>query len=185
MMGFETPESIAEELVLTTDNNGDIYRQQTLSILTNLATKKARGDYNHDKAVQAFMYLAETGARAYVRDFGGGAWHEVFPIEVRRLAATHWRNEFEQNYANGEYERLLPMKYRQPTPQQARALVIFIKKHGEAKWKLILRNCWLASSYPGMTETEAAHLQIVRNNLGPGWLAKASAAKLKQITRSE
>lgn len=115
-MGFETPQALASELKLFTENDGDIYRSQTTSILKNLATKMASGKYDHDKAAALFMYLAESGAKKYAREFGGpGAekgWHEMFPIDVRRIAAAEWRDEFEAEYPNGSYDNMLPKKYQ-------------------------------------------------------------------------
>jgi len=113
-MGFDTDKAAIQELVLTTENDGNIYRQTTQPILKNLATKKAQGKYDNEKAVQGFMYLAEAGARSYARNFGDSEnnWHVIFPIAVRRAAATHWRDEFEKEYALGNYEDLLPQKYQ-------------------------------------------------------------------------
>lgn len=113
-MSFETPEAVAEELILFVDNDGDINRSQTQSILKNLMTKIGQGKYDHDRAVDLFMYLAESGAKKYAKEFGGpgDAWHAMFPIEVRRMAATHWRDEFEAAAKSGEYDSLLPKKYK-------------------------------------------------------------------------
>ena len=120
-MGFESDQSLANELKLFTENDGDIYRSQTTSILKNLATKKAQGKYDHDKAVTLFMYLTETGAKKYAREFGGpgAAWHEMFPIAVLRLVAAEWRDEFESEYANGSYDNMLPKKYQNPKLKKA------------------------------------------------------------------
>jgi hypothetical protein len=113
-MSFESPQAVAAELKLYTENDGDIYRRMTTSILKNLATKKAQGKYSPDRAVDAFMYLAEEGAKKYAKEMGspGQAWHDMFPIEARRIAAREWRDEFEQHYAEGEYDTLLPKKYQ-------------------------------------------------------------------------
>ena len=114
-MGFDRA-GLVIELKTYTENDGDIYRQQTTSILKNLATKKARGVYDSELAVQAFMHLAETGAKKYAREFGGpgaeASWHEMFPMDVRREAATDWRDEFETEYDLGNYDFLLPVKYQ-------------------------------------------------------------------------
>ena len=112
-MSFENSESVVAELVQFTENDGNIYRQTTQPILKNLATKKAQGKYDHDRAVQAFMYLAEAGARKYVQEFSPGAsWHEMFPMTVRRAAAEHWRDEFETEFSLGNYDQLVPKKYQ-------------------------------------------------------------------------
>lgn len=119
-MSFESPESLARELCTFVENDGQIYHSQTLSILKNLATKKARGTYDRDRAVKLFMYLAETGARKYARESGGpgaeAGWHEMFPAAVRKLAAAQWRDEFEGEYALGNYDNLLPKKYQAAEP---------------------------------------------------------------------
>ena len=73
-MGFNAA-GLANELKMFTENDGDIYRQQTTAILKNLATKKARGVYDSELAVQAFMHLAETGAKKYAHEFGEPELH--------------------------------------------------------------------------------------------------------------
>ena len=112
-MGFNAA-GLANELKMYTENDGDIYRQQTTSILKNLTTKKARGVYDSELAVQAFMHLAETGAKKYAHEFGGpgASWHEMFPMSVRREVAMGWRHEFETEYDLGNYDHLLPVKYQ-------------------------------------------------------------------------
>jgi hypothetical protein len=185
-MSFDTPESVVAELVSFTENDGDIYRQTTSPILKNLATKKAQGKYRADLAVQAFMYLAEAGARKYAKEYGGrgAVWHEMFPIDIRRRAATHWRDEFETEFNLGNYNNLLPLKYQQPSPEQARALVDFAGSEGRWRgWKLALSNCWQQAIYPGMSTKNAALLQQVRNQLGPSWLDKVSLTTLRKIAR--
>ena len=75
-MSFESEDAVAQELKLFTENDRDIYRSQTTSILKNLATKKASGKYDHDRAADLFMYLAESGAKKYTKEMGspGQAW---------------------------------------------------------------------------------------------------------------
>ena len=113
-MSFETDDSIVRELILFAENDGDSYRRTTQPILRNLATKKAQGKYDGEKAVRAFMDLSEAGARAYARNFGSGEkdWHTIFPTDIRRAAATQWRDEFEKEFALGNYEDLLPRRYQ-------------------------------------------------------------------------
>jgi hypothetical protein len=110
-MEFNNDQAAAQELKLFTENDGDLYRQQTTSILKNLATKKANGKYDHDLAVKIFMYLAESGAKKYAQEFGG-IWNLMFPMGVRKQVASEWRDEFEVEYKNGSYDHLLPKKYQ-------------------------------------------------------------------------
>ena len=118
-MSFETDNAAVQELILCTENDGDLYRQVTQAILKNLATKKTAEKYDGEKAVQAFMYLAEAGARAYAKNFDNEKnWHSIFPMSVRRAAATHWRDEFEKEYALGNYDDMIPKKYQKPSENQ-------------------------------------------------------------------
>jgi hypothetical protein len=70
-MSFENDDAVVTELVLFTENEGDIHTRTTIPIIANLAKKKAQGNYDPEKAVQAFMWLAEVGARKYARTLGG------------------------------------------------------------------------------------------------------------------
>jgi len=104
-----------QELKLFTENDGDLYRQRIVPILRNLRTKQAQGRYDHDRAVDLFMYLAEAGARKYAREHGGGEheWHTIFPPDVRRQVSAEWRDEFETESSLGNYDNatFLPKKY--------------------------------------------------------------------------
>ena len=110
-MSFDTDQAAVQELVLFTDNDGDLYRQIKLPITRNLVTKVARNEYESEKAIQGFMHLAEAGAKKYAKDFGG-TWHTMFPVSVRRAAATAWRDTFEREAEGGEYDHLIPKKYQ-------------------------------------------------------------------------
>jgi len=154
-MGFETKESLASELVTFVDNDGELYRGQTTSIIKNLVTKIARGDYDRDKAVKLFMYLAESGAKKYARVFNGSerGWHDMFPIDVRRMAAVHWRDAFEAEAKLGNYDSLLPKKY-QPKPAKPSKPRTSKAKNGEyAKGAEIAQR--VASN---LSDAEIAHI---------------------------
>jgi hypothetical protein len=133
-MSFENDDAIVTELVQFTENEGDIHTRTVMPIIKNLATKKAQGKYDSEKAVQAFMYLAEAGARKYARVLGGDErqWHDTFPINIRRGAATHWRDEFETEFATGNYDDLLPKKYRKTQKLPDRPPIL-LKKASAAK----------------------------------------------------
>lgn len=62
----------ARELLLYIENDGDLYRQQYLPIDANLKRKIKRGVFDKALAVKLFMYLADNGAKKYVREFGDG-----------------------------------------------------------------------------------------------------------------
>jgi len=97
------------------NNDGDLYRQQHTPINENLALKKAKGVYDHAKAVKLFGYLAESGAKKYDKEFGGGApleWARTFSPATRKAVAEELTEDFEGNWENGEYRGTLPKKYQ-------------------------------------------------------------------------
>jgi hypothetical protein len=104
----------ATELKLYIDNDGELYRSQTVPILTSLVTRRARGQYRHDLAVKAFGYLTESGAKKYAREFGSSdqPWHKMFDTGTRKLAAEALTRDFEAEAALGNYDSLLPKKYQ-------------------------------------------------------------------------
>ena len=53
----------------------------------------------------------------------------------------------------------------------ARAVLAFAAAHGRC-WKRELSNGWVHARYPG-------DLQVARNTLGPGWLARVTLAQLQ------
>lgn len=112
-MSFETPTAVAAELELYIENDADLYRSQTTSILKNLTTKKAQGAYKHDLVVKAFEYLVEAGAKKYAKEFGspGHPWHKMFDVPTRRAVAKSFAKSFEAEYELGNYDSLLPLKY--------------------------------------------------------------------------
>lgn len=100
------------ELKLFIDNDGDLYRQQTTSIIKNLATKMAKGVYDRAKAEKLWMYLTESGAKKYAKESGdGGAWHNMFSITDRRQVAKDLNDNFIDEWKSGSYRNLLPKKY--------------------------------------------------------------------------
>lgn len=105
----------ARELKLFAENDADLYRQKTTPIVRNLRTKQAQGRYDRERAVDAFMYLAEAGARKYAKEFGTGEheWSKIFPKDVRLAVSREWRDEFESESALGNYDNptYLPKKY--------------------------------------------------------------------------
>jgi len=103
----------AHELKLYIDNDGDLHRRQTTSILKNLVAKRARGIYQHDLGVKLFSYLAEEGAKKYAREFGSDQpWNKMFDVSTRKQAAEELANDFETEAGLGNYDQLLPKKYQ-------------------------------------------------------------------------
>jgi hypothetical protein len=76
----------SRELAVYIENNGNLYRQQTTPIIKNLKRKIAKGVYDATKALILWKHLADSGAKLYVKEFGG-KWDEIFSVADRKLAA--------------------------------------------------------------------------------------------------
>lgn len=107
----------AQELRLYIDNDATLYRQQGQPILKNLATKKAKGEYDHVKAVKLYTYYMDAGAKKYAKDHGG-AWNKLFPVADRKQAAEAFAKSFEAEYALGNYNEYIPKKYQTKAPRR-------------------------------------------------------------------
>lgn len=61
-----------DELSTSFINDGDLYRQRTLPVIQNLKKKVAKGTYDPELAVKAFMYVVDDGVRKYDKEFVSG-----------------------------------------------------------------------------------------------------------------
>ena len=64
----ETAES--RELFLYATNCGALYRQMITPAIENLRKKAAKGEYDADKAVDLYYYIATEASKRYCREFG-------------------------------------------------------------------------------------------------------------------
>lgn len=86
----------ATELLLYTQNDGDIYRQRVSSIQKNLEKKWQSGKYDHSKAWKIWMYALEDGAKKYAKEFDSPEnWSSIFPKGARKEAALQWAGEWQ------------------------------------------------------------------------------------------
>lgn len=99
----------AHELVLSADNESSLYPQKK-AIIANLCRHVARGQYDRDKAVTAWMHFAESAARWYSRMYANGAWTLDFPPATRRAAAEEWARAFEAEYDCNQWDGINPVK---------------------------------------------------------------------------
>ena len=79
----------SRELALYTINTGELYRGQAQAIIANLAKKMRQDKFDKSLAIKAFEYLAEAGAKMYVKEFGSpdSKWNVMFVKSDRTLAA--------------------------------------------------------------------------------------------------
>lgn len=78
----------ARELELYADNTRTIYEHHAMPVVQNLRKKYIRGQYDREKAVKAWEYVAEAAAKMYAREFASsGDWFRIFNRATRRAVA--------------------------------------------------------------------------------------------------
>jgi len=85
----------ARELVLHADNDEQLYRSSHQPIIKNLARKKAKGIYDHEKAIKLWGYHADRAAQSYHKAHGSAnqKWHHMFSKADRMKAAKQFADQ--------------------------------------------------------------------------------------------
>ena len=113
---FDLAEGDAEarELEMFLTNDAQIYRSRLQPIYKNLVTKMAQGKYDDKLAVKAFMYAVDDAAKKYTKEYDapGAKWTDVFDKKTRMAVATTLASEFKDEADLGNYDDMLPKKYR-------------------------------------------------------------------------
>lgn len=85
----------ARELYLFIENDYDLYRQRRRPIEITLSKKKKKGTYDAERAVKAFKYLVDDGAKKYQREYGGA---NIFDAKTKKAVAKSFAHYFEIEY---------------------------------------------------------------------------------------
>lgn len=86
----------ARELALYAENDSYLYTWYAQPIISNLARKMRKGQYDAQKAVKAWEYFATEAAKKHCRDFGTPheAYYRMFNAATRREAAAQLEEGF-------------------------------------------------------------------------------------------
>lgn len=103
----------AKELKLYIDNDYQIYRWKE-SIDLTLAKWLARGQYQRDRAKEAYDRLVMEAARAYLKKHSSGKVQDTFNKLTRDKVATDLRDDFEDELKSDPmaYDSKLPKKWQ-------------------------------------------------------------------------
>ena len=100
--GYEGDDAEAEELALYIKNTSELYHGITKSIIENLKKKARKGVYDKERAIDAWMYAADAGAKMYDKEFGSGRGSlTMFSKSSRRKAAEELARYYEENVLEG------------------------------------------------------------------------------------
>lgn len=95
----------AVDLVLSTENDPKLWEVRRHEFAKNLERHVRRGTYDPARAVDLFTHFASEAARTYHQNYGtpSDRWHDLFPMSVRREAAEHWAETWQDwEIAGGE-----------------------------------------------------------------------------------
>ncbi len=100
--GYEGDDAEAEELALYIKNTSELYHGITHSVIENLKKKARKGVYDKERAVDAWMYVADAGAKMYDKEFGSGRGSlTMFSKSDRRKAAEELARYYEEDVLEG------------------------------------------------------------------------------------
>ena len=94
-------EHAANELYLYIQNERDLQKQKD-SIIKNVVKKIKSEKYDHRQAPKLWSYLVDSGAKHYIKEFGGNM-KVIFPKEVRQSVAVQFANEYKTEIDLGNY----------------------------------------------------------------------------------
>lgn len=124
----------ARELELFIENDSRLYHSQHQPIIKNLELKKAKGIYDHAKAVKLFRYLVDRADKMYFKQYGSGdGKHVTMSTATRNEVADSLARSFETESNLGNYKHLLPKKYQ----KNPRAGEVVVRKKAGIGWYLV------------------------------------------------
>lgn len=89
----------ARELELYAENTSVIYHRRTMPTVENLRRKASKGQYNREKAVKAWEYVAEAAAKMYAQEFGSSSdWFRMFNKSTRHATAEALERVYYEEY---------------------------------------------------------------------------------------
>lgn len=97
MIYKESDES--RELFLYSTNNATLYHSSIVPIVRNLAKKYSKGNFDKEKAIDAFYYAAENGAKLYCKEFSAfpSDYVQVFSVTDRFTCAVEMADYYMEN----------------------------------------------------------------------------------------
>ena len=83
----------SNELFLYATNDGDLYRKMITPVINNLRKKAIKGEYDSEKAIDAYYYVACEASKMYNKDFGYS-----FSVADRFTAAVDMERYYKEDH---------------------------------------------------------------------------------------
>ena len=98
-----TPSTESRELMLYAVNTGDLYRRYIVPAVNNLHRHYKRGQFDQDKAIDAFYPIATAAAKMYCREFARiEDAPQVFSVTDRFTTAADMVDYYMENIEKGD-----------------------------------------------------------------------------------
>jgi hypothetical protein len=113
---FDKPEEVVDELVkyIATTDALQLTLQQ---VHRNMADLRAKGVYDSQNAVKAFLPIADDAVRRYDTQYGG-TMQEQYPHDIRRLTAERLTALFDQEFREDPAKIVKEVQQDKPAAQQ-------------------------------------------------------------------
>jgi hypothetical protein len=85
-------------ILVTFDVSKLLKSKVVILVFENIAKKRIKGIYNHEKALKSWEHVAEVGAKQYIKEFCAkdDKWYEIFNKTTRAEAAKEIQKYYEQ-----------------------------------------------------------------------------------------
>jgi len=93
------------KLELFLENDGELYRQQFMSIINNIKRKIKGGSYNHSLAPKLWLYFVDNGAKKYAKENAShpSEWNKIFIKKDRTILSEKLADYYYDQIKAGEY----------------------------------------------------------------------------------
>ena len=91
----------SRELLLYTENTSKIYFNHIIPVIHNLQKHYKRGNFDREKAIDAFYYVSDAAAKMYCKEFGEYKdFPRVFDVTARFTCAACLLDNYMENIIN-------------------------------------------------------------------------------------
>jgi hypothetical protein len=93
------------EIMLSIENDGQLYRSQFLPIIKNIQKKIKAGKYDHKLAPKLWGYLVENGLKKYVKENRmDEPWNTIISMKDRKILAQYMADQYYDEIQTGNYD---------------------------------------------------------------------------------
>lgn len=94
-----------KEIMLSIENDGQLYRSQFMPIIKNIQKKIKAGKYDHKLAPKLWGYLVDNGLKMYAKEnHTDEPWSKILSMKDRKILAQYMADRYYDEIAEGNYD---------------------------------------------------------------------------------